>query len=357
MKRSILYTLSLILTLPCLAQTAVTPYVPGVTAEGVTYYLPRTELVITIQASRTTKTPGDFKDYAARYLRLSDVTQEQTTEWTLDGVWATPIGVPDEDKIYSIVLDKKTSAPLVSLTQDGIILSINTEAEADQTSFPELLNETHNNRLNSRDYMTEEILYAGNRSKMAELCCEEIYDLRENRNLLIKGQADYMPSDGEQLRLMLQQLETQEQALLQLFSGWTESETRTIQLVYSPNNQTEKDVLFRFSKEYGIVDKDDLSGDPIYIDIEDLQTVPTRVEDTTAKKPKDEQNAVRYNVPSSVAVEIYDANQSYASLTTPMGQFGHVEVLSNNLFNKHYTTRVTFYQATGGIKKLADTAQ
>lgn len=341
----------------CLAQTVVTGYVPGVTAEGVTYYLPRTQLVVTIRATRVTRTPGDLKDYARRYLRLDDVPQETTTEWMLDDVWITPVGVPDVEKVYSILLDKKTVAPLVDLTPDGIILSINTRGEVDEAEKVEIVNETADDKLNSRDYMTEEILYAGNRSKMAELCSEEIYDLRESRNLLVKGQADYMPTDGEQLKLMLEQLETQEKALLQLFEGTTETEVKTFQIEYDPVEAVEKEVLFRFSRQFGVVDKDDLSGEPVYIDVENLETVPQRVETVEKKESKDEQNAVRYNVPGSVYVDIYDATGSYASLTTPMGQFGQVEVLSNALFNKRNTTCVTFYSTTGGLKKLTDSGE
>ena len=59
--------------------------------------------------------------------------------------------------------------------------------------------------MNPRRYLTEEILAAGSTAKMAELTAREIYDLRENRSLLIKGQADFMPQDGQQLKLMLQQ--------------------------------------------------------------------------------------------------------------------------------------------------------
>ena len=35
-----------------------------------------------------------------------------------------------------------------------------------------------------------------------------------------------------------------------------------------------------------------------------------------------------------------------------MGQFGTTEILSDILFDKKLTTRVTFYQENGGLKKL-----
>lgn len=334
------------------AQTEVNKYIPGVTAEGVTYYLPRTELRITIVATRTTRIPGDFKDYAARYLRLSDVTQQTETTWKIDKVYITPFGVPDTTKVYNIPLKKKTVAPLVGLTKNGIITSINTEGQEDPMAEVPEINKVEKSQLKPRDYMTEEILYAGSKSKMAELTAAEIYDIRESRSQLSKGQADNMPKDGQQLKLMMSQLDTQEQALLQLFKGTEETETKTVSLTFNPTADTKGQVLFRFSQEEGVVGSDDLSGEPVYISIADQKTIPAEQTDGKGKKPIED--AVRYNVASQVKIAVFDRSNKYAEITTPMGQFGRVELLSNELFNKRLTTKVTFYSTTGGIKKITD---
>ena len=111
------------------AQTEVNPYIPGATVEGVTYYLPRTALRLVVVAEKQVYTPGDFNKYADRYLRLSNVNPEPYTRWTIKSIEMAPYGVPDMQKAYSIVLKKRTVAPLVGLTRDGILLSINTEGE------------------------------------------------------------------------------------------------------------------------------------------------------------------------------------------------------------------------------------
>lgn len=334
------------------AQTEVNKYIPGVTAEGVTYCLPKTALKITVIATRTTTTPGDFKDYAERYLRLNNVIQNTETEWKINQVYITPYGVPDTSKIFSIPLKKKTVAPLVGLTKTGIITAINTEGEEDPLPNVPEINKIEKATLKPRDYMTQEILYAGSKSKMAELTANEIYDIRDSRNELSKGQADNMPKDGEQLKLMINQLNTQEEALLQLFKGTTEQETKTFTINFVPQGEAVKQILFRFSDELGVVDNDNLAGAPVYVDVTDKKTLPVPVENPKPKKT-DEQ-AVRYTVPSDVNIKIYDRTGKLAELTTPMGQFGRTEILSNELFNKRTTTHVTFYSTTGGIKKVTD---
>lgn len=345
-------TCFLLCSLSAQAQTEVSKFIPGVTPEGVTYCLPKTALKVTIIASRTTVTPGDFKDFAERYLKLNNVTQTTETQWKINKIYISPYGVPDTSKFFSIPLKKKTVAPLVGLTKSGIITAINTEGQEDPMPDVPEINKTEKSSLKPRDYMTQEILYAGSKTKMAELTANEIYDIRNSRNELSKGQSDNMPKDGEQLKLMINQLNTQEEALLQLFKGTTEEETKTFMLNFVPQGEVVKQILFRFSDELGLVESDDLAGAPVYIDITDKKTLPAPVENPKIKKA-DEQ-AVRYTLPSDVYVKIYNREGTLAELTTPMGQFGRTEILSNELLNKRTSTHVTFYSTTGALKKVSD---
>lgn len=351
MKHLLLSVITAAAALTASAQTEVTAYQPGVTADGITYFLPRTGLHVTLVATRTIHTPGEYAAYAERYLRLKDVPQTTYDEWQITGIALTPFGTADKSKAYSIKLKSKTSAPLVSLAADGRLLAINVKedpAEA-QLSEPSVV-KSETKRLNPADYKTEEILSAGSITKMAELTAAEIYDIRENRTLLTKGQADFMPKDGEQLRLMLASLDTQEEALLQLFKGTTDTETHTFTLDYVPDSTVTRDVLFRFSKHLGLVEADDLAGEPYYISVTDLHTLPaeTIVEDKTKKEVED----VRYIVPSKAAVKVFDAKREIYSATVPMAQLGRVEHLGGDLFNKKFGTRVYLSPETGGIVKI-----
>ena len=171
------------------AQTEVTPFVPGSTLEGVSYFLPKTAFRVTVITEKTVTKPGDFYKYANRYLRLPNVPTEESVVWSIRSIKLEPFGVPDKDKAYSIKVKSKTVAPLVGLSSDGILLSINTEAE--EEVLPELPEPVPAPQpVNPRTYMTQEMLAAGSTAKMAELCAEEIYDLRDSRNALIKGEAD-----------------------------------------------------------------------------------------------------------------------------------------------------------------------
>ena len=155
-------------TLGAVAQTEVSPYVPGATVEGVTYYLPRTALRLVVVAEKQVYTPGEFSKYADRYLRLSQIIQEPYTKWSIKSIDMVPYGVPDPQKVYSIQLKKRTVAPLVGLTSEGILLSINTDGEEEPLPAIPKGNDAPK-RLNPRDYMNQEILSAGSNAKIAEL--------------------------------------------------------------------------------------------------------------------------------------------------------------------------------------------
>jgi len=334
------------------AQTEVEMYQPGVTLDGVNYFLPRTALRVTVVAEKTVVTPGELNKYAFKYLRERNVPTESSTTWKIKSVTMEPYGVPDKEKAYNVKVKSKTIAPLVTLTHDGILLSINTETQEEVLpALPQRV--PAEDPLNPRKYMNQEILSAGSSAKVAELCAQEIFDSRESRTELIRGEADNTPKDGQQLALMLEQLDKQSKALESLFTGTQQTSTEVFSFTYNPEQESAKEVLFRFSTLRGVVDKEDLSGAPVYIGIANTGNLPTRTEDPKVEEKKAKiEKGVFVNVPAREAVTIFDAHNIYAKSEIDFGQFGYTEVLSEVLFNKNTTTKVTLYQQSGGIKKL-----
>ena len=218
-----------------LAQTVISNYKPGVTSEGAVYYLPKTAIRITLQIEKTTYTPGEFCKYSEKYLRIKDVASTPSTQYRLISVQQEPFAVADTSKCYAVKYDAKTSACNVRLSDEGILLAINQDikqqAQNKITNAPMVKPVTKS----PKSYLSEEILSAGSTSKMAELTAQEIYEIRESRSMLAKGQADFMPKDGAQLKLMLQELGTQDEALTSLFTGVTTSDTTTHTITYLVN--------------------------------------------------------------------------------------------------------------------------
>ena len=332
------------------AQTASSFYQPGVTAEGAIYFLPKTAIQITVQIEKSTYTPGDFCKYAERYLRIKGVSPTPSVNYRITAIRQEAIAVADTTKGFAVKFDAKTSATNVRLSDDGILLAINAEPkklDAPQKYAPA----PRSAAINPRQYMSEEILAAGSTAKMAELTAQDIYEIRESRNLLVRGQADNMPKDGEQLRLMLNQLDQQDRAMTSLFTGTTINDTTEHTITIVPDKDINRQILFRFSQKLGLVDQDDLAGTPYYITIEDLKTVPAP-EPVDPKKKGKQVPGVYVNIPGRLRSTVSNAKEALVTAEFPAGQFGNVELLSGALFNKRYTTRLWLHPLSGAVEKL-----
>lgn len=334
----------------CFSQTVTNIYQPGVTTEGAIYYLPKTAIRITVQIEKTTYTPGDFCKYADRYLRLKDVPSESSVSYRITGICQEAISRADTSKRYAVKFDPKTVAPHIALSDDGVLLAINAEPKPVSLQKP-FKPAPRPEPVNPHQYMSEEILAAGSTAKMAELTAKEIYEIRESRNLLVRGQADFMPKDGAQLKLMLNQLDMQDHSLSSLFAGTTQKDTLEKTMTIIPNKESKQSLLFRFSQKLGLVDDDDLAGEPYYIMIENLHAVPMPDPDVKKKKQKQDQG-VYVNVPGKMKASIYNTDGVIVTNEFPAAQFGNVELLSGALFNKRYTTHLWLNPISGAVDRL-----
>lgn len=323
----------------------VSAYSPGTMDEGIVYYLPKTQIEVKVTVNKVTYTPGELCQYAERYLKLQGISAQPKEYWEIQDILVSTVGVPDSNKVYSIKLKDKMVTSQVELTETGIIKAINTTYPV-QPDTESVIETVENNRIDPRNFMTEEMLMAGSTGKMAELIAKEIYSIRESKNSLTRGQADYMPQDGAALKIMLDNLNTQEKALTEMFSGHTEQTAQTYTFYIEPTQNIKDQVMFRFSTKLGILHTENLAGDPFYISVISQGTLPTVLEEN--KKLA----GVIYNIPGKATVSIKGNGKKYLEENVTIAQFGPTEVLTNSLFNKKINTRVIFNPITGGIVKI-----
>lgn len=345
MKRVLLLLLSAF-ALTAHAQSEVNEFIPGIN-EGATYCLPDTRIEVTLNATCIRRTPGEFHLYAERYLRTRDAIEESSVTWRLDNAEAKCIGTPSKEKRYTIELSN-SKASNITLNEDGIIESINTVADGNKE--PQHTEETvAPGRIDASQYMTEEMLQATSTAKMAELTAKEIYTIRESKLAITRGQSENMPRDGEALKLMLDELDRQEKALLSLFLGQSDTirYSKSVIIDVTEDCNVSKEVLLRFSRKLGFLEKENLAGEPVYYSLRDMKTVNKDAGEEKKKSIKKE--GICYNVPGKAELEIFTRSRRYIKAELPIAQLGTTEVLSKNLFSKSRDTKVVFDTATGGI--------
>lgn len=330
-------------------------YQPGVTQDAVSYWLPKTQLTVTITAKKQSFKPGEFSRYAERYLRLNDVKDKAEEVWSISDIKISANGIPDKDNLYTLVFPAKGSRPYIELTNDGIISAVNVHNKEQDTPKPQITVAKQTRKINPQEYMTEEILMAGSTAKMAELTAKEIYNIRESRNSITRAQSDYIPTDGESLKYMLESLTAQETALLTLFNGTSETEEVTFTINVTPDAAVNKQILFRFSSKLGVLPIDNLAGEPVWIDITDRKMMDSynvdlnRQKKASTSSSKKDAPFLYYRLPGRASIRIYNNRASFLEQDIQIAQFGNVEVISTTIMGKMADTKITFDTTTGAV--------
>lgn len=336
--------LSAVASLSCYAQQA---------NEAITYYLPKTAVHVNVVIEKTNYTPGLLAEYAQRYMRLDNVSLEPSTTYRIISTSMYTTAEPDTAKLFTLSIDKNHFINNVSKTDKGILLAINGEGK-DNTVIPSFTPSKPQRVLNPKEFMSQDILSATSSAKMAELTANEIFEIRDSRTQLARGEADFMPKDGAQLKLMMAQLDIQENALTQVFAGVTTKDTTMTSITFVPNTEVEKHPLFRFSKYYGIVDNDDLAGAPYYIKVVKKKTFNDEPVIESKKEKKDKNDiGLRVNIPAKMDITIFNGTgNTLAKQQFQAPQFGKLEALSGELFGKKQSSKLILNPQTGAIVKI-----
>ena len=318
--------------------------------EGTDYYLPKTALRFTVKVERAQYTPGRLATYARRFLR-TDVKQDPTTSYRLLGIDMAPYAVPDTSRHFTLITDKKHTVNKVCRADNGQLLAINADATAMGMPSAKFTPGRKPTPPNPHDYMTEDMLNAGSNAKMAELTAQEIYDIRDSRNQLNRGEADFMPKDGTQMAIMLGNLDKQEAALTQLFTGTTVRDTTWTDVDFVPTKEGQQ-VLFRLSQWSGLVDDDDLSGEPYVVTVTDKHTIAQPQPAPENQKEDKNDIGLRVSQPSRIKVSVAHGQQVIGSYEVSAPQFGTVESLSGELFGKKQSAKLILDPLTGSVKTI-----
>lgn len=328
---------------------------------GIVYSLPRTALSITLGAEGTVSTPGEFYQYAERYLGPQAARQaiaRPSSTWKLTSASITPVGVPDTAGDTWLMQFKSGSSAFLMVDEAGLPLAIGTDnveapaPVASDSASPRRPDRSATERTAARYAMTEDMVQSSSIGKRAALAAAQIMELRRSRQDYLTGQADAMP-DGAALKLILENINAQEEALTAMFLGTVRKDSQTVTLTFTPTDGPESDrVIARLSPTAGFVDADDLSGAPVYLNltVTDRGKMPVNEKGETKKFPK---NGIAYCIPGSADVAIDFDGRTFCSRSVNLAQLGLVYGLDPSIFtDKKAPAYVIFDPTTGGIREL-----
>ncbi len=325
---------------------------------GIVYALPKTELEIQILAERTQYIRGPFYQYSERYLGLKDVITENEVQWDMVQVSVHPFGIPDAENHFLIRYSGNVAAPYVVKSANGCIEAVNYfKADAHEEMIKEIELQAHVATFDFVPY-TEEMLVANSTAKKAEEAAAYIARIRENRTLLLSGEASHAPADGKAMELALSKLDNLEQQFLELFKGKVIHSVEEKQVHFLPTQETNRELLFRFSKYKGMVAKDDFSGEPVFLNIAITDSVT--ISDTPLQPERDKKGTIIkpvasaglfYRIPGTAQVNLTYGNQSMYTGRVQIAQFGKIFSLPATVLSDP-AQGVIFHPETGAIKAI-----
>ena len=336
------------LCIPTVAQTSVTPFDASKDyLNGITYSLPKNELNIVITARCTIEKPGPFYQYAERYLATKDIITINNETWQIDNIEIKSNAIADPNRTFQVAIDSRGIANNITYIHDNIIAGINTtQLPAPNASTINNQHSTFNNQL-SFDYakLNEDALVATSIPKMAEMVARQIYHIRESRTALLSADLDQIP-DGEALKIMLENLNREETELLAFFIGKSTTYTVTKEYRIAPEDDLKQYVIARISTAEGLIDANNVIGEPIYLNIEGTYYNAPLADPKQEKTPK----GFYYNVPGKAKI-IVESPDLTTKATLPIAQFGYITHLNAAITNNK-TTRITFNPELGTILKI-----
>lgn len=324
---------------------------------GLIYTLPLTSFKVTVAAEKTVRTPGEFARYAEKYLADAPVLTPSTSYRITEAV-VNPAPYADEDERYLVTL-KGSGAPSITVSDENFPVAVNDDGYEPETEMTPLPRETAPQptileRPEAKRAVTPEMIQSKSSAKRAQMAAAKIYELRNFRNDIISGQADGMPSDGTAMKLALDQINTQEEALTAMFLGTEQKsvEVRTFTVEVPSEGEPSRTIFARLSQSAGLVSPDDLSGAPIYVSVTPVTVgeLPVNEKGETKSFPK---GGVAYRIPGTADVKVTYDGATLFDGQFDVAQYGVVFGLDPSLFtSKKSPSYLHFNPLTGSIREL-----
>ena len=356
--------------------------------QSVAYCLPQSKIIVELQLTKITEKKGPYADYAEEFLgTVNNIIRQNRTYWQISDVNISTVPVRDTNNLW-LITGTKPWIYRVHTTPEGFLASINAEPNVNyqlqwqeekfvEQSIYESVNqhitvidrgykEVYDTVFRIQEFDTtrrvvpiikKRIIRKSTREQAKEIA-DEIFTLRDDREALLVGEGDseYLP-DGEALRLMLQGIDQLEQEYLSLFVGTVDKTSYHYKYETVPDikNTITKQIIFRYSPEYGLLPITDMRGKPVYLEIETIgttnplqnfmqnQELLRRIEKIPAGK-----TGLAYRIPEIAIIRVKVENRLLAQKQVLLPQAGVIAHLPVELLD-YGNIQIQFDPRTGAL--------
>lgn len=330
------------------------------------YALPKSGIKVNVKVTKTVFKKGPYSNYAQSKLGLSEFIARNKTEWEISNVEFESFPLLDTNHVYIIETNSLENKLKLELTKNGFLKTINPSITNEENKRIIKLEEIEHIEPEERIASFDEIpLPKSVLSKVsARERAEELSRLILNQRVdlaatLIGDGYTETIADGSALRIMVDEIKMMQNAYLKMFKGLVvkESFDYSFEIIPEEARKVTQIILFRFSKENGLLEKDDMSGKPVLLEIESKENMNEFNEFCKNQSYlfRPEKNGVEnkglfHRIPEEVTVRLIGNEKEIAKHDLYLPQFGVV----NSLPEKYLDDKISieFFPELGSIKKI-----
>jgi len=305
---------------------------------------------------RTIEKPGPYAAYSADLIGVSDIIKTEREEWGIQSLRLKSREEIDPAEYYVIKSNTPIRFNSLALSQNGLILDINSGSLTDrgklingnEERFPDLsFNDLGAGQYSSiqRDtayrvvkvdsvflrvpYLVEKKKQL-TKEQLAELAARTLLELREGRHLILTGEANVFP----QSEAAINEINRLEKEYMSLFAGKTWSETINMTIYFVPETGETKGnaTLFRLSQERGVTETSGNLGEPVTIALVPTgKTKPLYVSEGVQMASSSAPKGLIYRIPEVAEVTIQYGKSTLLRTRTIVHQFGQKVVIPENI--------------------------
>jgi len=309
---------------------------------AVIYSLPKTVIVLQVEAEVETYVAGPYAKYAQRYFGVTPPAAN-STKCNITGIKMLPYVEADMSTRAAVNLGslKGASANFLAMCSQGLIITsdsygaapsnfrfpapqMNPFASGEQVSTIDNITTTIYKSVKNDNGEIEQVpiqqsqVVEKNIDKRAEETAALIFKLRQRRIDIVTGETDATFS-GEAMASTLAEIARLENEYMSMFIGKSSIEkvACTFEVVPDPAAAKQMYVAFRVA-DTGVVPANNMGGRPIVVELtpEKMSTIPS---DPNAQSSK---NKIYYRVPCTAAVKVMDGTKLLLSSRLPIYQLG-----------------------------------
>ncbi len=313
------------------------------------YCLPLTRIGIDVSVTKTTTKAGPYAAYAQKYLSLSGAPSTDSEVFEISKVSIIPVNEPDPDQFYAVTFKSYPSNldKIFSMTQQGLMLDL----EKAWKSISSLINSQQRKPVIFENTVIEPVITESidtfyktiltdasfvkvpiykksldikNEEDKAKDMADIILKIRKRRLKLMMGEYEYHP-EGEALKVIVKELNKQEEELMSNFVGKKVKETRHFAYSFTPNGSVSKELLW-FSEQNGVSETAKGGYNAISATFTVKENVVMPEDPKTAEKTK-ALNSIYFRTPAITQVSVKIGNNILADAKVPVFQTGKIQQL------------------------------